>query len=729
MTESQSMAETHPMTEKCPICMQLFVNPVIGMDGNVYCENCIIEWNKKNNHSPSGGDRITKWITCPLFNRLYLSLHIVSDLNILKLIDVSEFECENKEEALQIINMIDNEHFQQQAKIDHDDNVRKIFTKIFINSMLINSIIGYLSDTWISRNGYNISYYVLKYGSFKSVQFMVNKNMNLILESFKIMNDIKPFSQLNRFNSSEVVKFIELIIKFIDPEHTFGKTFIHCLFNKENNLTSSDQLKVIELITKRVSKKTLDLADEKQMSPIHYVCGSANNMISTDRMRAIKLLIECKVDLNQADSKGFRPINYICDNNVNYYPGCDCESMIKFLINQENIELFHRDKDNKNLLHHIVCNKNIASAAKYELIKLLIDRGIEINANDCMNKMPIHYLLSRESEFLSSDRLAIVKLMIDRGLKIDENNKENDSMISYVCGNLNRLCSLDQLEMLRLLFPFFTNVFQSSKEIVKNAITNICSQNNNFRSREQLEAIKLLIKYKANLSMKNHMGEYPVHYVCGGLNKFDSNDQLEAIKLLLIHGVDFNVVNDQLTTPMHLICSRTNFLNSSDQLKCIKLLIEHKINFEVPNKRLWRGIQYVSCKYNRMISNDQLEALKALINYGVNVNSQDDNGWAPLHDVTTIDGNNFDDIDQITAIKLLINKGADVSIKCKKDVTPLHNILLSRSISDNSRSEIIKMLISRGTDIRFICDFVKNGFVDESVRKKMLKLLEENNIG
>lgn len=34
---------------QCIICMDRFTDPVIGSDGMVYCESCIIEWNKKTN--------------------------------------------------------------------------------------------------------------------------------------------------------------------------------------------------------------------------------------------------------------------------------------------------------------------------------------------------------------------------------------------------------------------------------------------------------------------------------------------------------------------------------------------------------------------------------------------------------------------------------------------------------------------------------------------------------
>lgn len=37
---------------QCIICMDRFTDPVIGSDGMVYCESCIIEWNKKNESSP-----------------------------------------------------------------------------------------------------------------------------------------------------------------------------------------------------------------------------------------------------------------------------------------------------------------------------------------------------------------------------------------------------------------------------------------------------------------------------------------------------------------------------------------------------------------------------------------------------------------------------------------------------------------------------------------------------
>ena len=158
--------------DNCQICNLLFENPVIMMDGNVYCETCIKEWNKKHDKSPSGGIKSDKTIKCQLFDKLYEYTHSINDLNLLKLIEIPEFECDDSEEALELMNMIDREESYRQQKKQQQEkqkyshhNVKRIFEKIFENGLLINSLIRHLSDQWIGKRGINISYYVLKYGS------------------------------------------------------------------------------------------------------------------------------------------------------------------------------------------------------------------------------------------------------------------------------------------------------------------------------------------------------------------------------------------------------------------------------------------------------------------------------------------------------------------------------------------------------------------------------------
>ncbi len=705
---------TDSMTEKCLICMQLFMNPVISSDGNVYCETCIIEWNKKNDKSPLGTLKNTKWIKCPLLNRLYMSMQIIGDLNLLKLIGTPEFECEDKEDATIIMNMIDSEYYEQKSKNNNNININNLFINVFANSALINSIIDFLADTWIGRNGIDVPCYVLKYGSMKSIHFMMNKNIKFIDDSLKKMNcvnllneivNLNEKSRFNCFDSYGMIKLIDFILNFVDLENEKG--IIRNIFSKNNCFVSNDQLKIIELITKKLSKEVLEITDEKKMAPIHYLCSNSHNMFSQDQANAVRNLIECKVDLNQVDSEGKKPINYVCENSGS--------EVIKVLLNCPHIDFNNTYKN--NLIFSVILNTKILSGNKCEIIKLLIDHGIEANVTDSQDELPIHHILNPiiADSLLPNDRFEIVKLLIEssnnkgQNFSANTDNRHVDSIINYVCKQ-NDCFGTIQYEYLKLLIPYFANRLQSQSlnSSLSNAVTNLCSINNNLKSGEQLDTIKLLLNNGVNLSMRDSMGNYPIHYICSNKNHMiDSKDQFEAVKLLF-GVIDFNVISNNGMSAMHYLCSDRNNFNSSDQLKCINLMIQNKINFETPDNESWRGIQYLCCNQNKMCSGDQLDAIKQLIEYGVDVNSQDNNGYTPLHDVSSIGIINFCAKDRQTVIELLIDKGdADVSIRNLSGVSALIFVLACNSIGDTECLEIIKKLFLKKKSIGYVSDYMK----------------------
>lgn len=634
------------MSENCLICKKSFTNPVIAMNGNVYCRRCITMWNSKNDKDPVGIQKDTKWITCPLFDRLYVSLQVITDLNLLKLIDIPEFECESKEDARVIMDMIDNEYHEQEKRIDKNEVFKKIIlTKIFVNSMLINSIINFLADTWIGKNKMNVQYYVFKYGTVESIQHMIKmKNINFFGEKIKELlplHEIVGKSRFDQHNSHKIIKLLDSLSDYINLGNN-----IHCVFNNQNCFTSSDQLKAIELIISKNTKETLEIVDEKIMAPIHYLCSNMHNMSSSDQVNAINMLIKCNVSLNQADIEGKKPINYALNSGA-------------------------------------------------DIVKTLMNHGVEINTvsiDDILNS-PVFTIGPK-------DRLGIAKILVDGGFVNDQNYQQNLRIMNSVCGINNYLGEL-QFEFFKLFFSFFVKILQSGETTnYVHYVHSLCSSRNNFKSHEQLEVIKLLISNNVSLSEPNGTEFLPEHYICGIQNKLTKpGDQLEAIKLLLSYGIKFSKTYDGSATAMHMICSTANYLNSAGQLECINLMIKHGVDFEKPNRRSWRGIQYVCCKFNKMESSDQLEAIKQMVKHGVDINTKDDSKITPLQDVAS-SCNNLNKKDQIEAIKFLINNGADINVCTSSGGYALENILDQMDMIEIEN--LIKNLVAKGDHNRVI---------------------------
>ncbi|XP_046448834.1 cAMP-dependent protein kinase, catalytic subunit-like isoform X2 [Daphnia pulex] len=200
-----------------------------------------------------------------------------------------------------------------------------------------------------------------------------------------------------------------------------------------------------------------------------------------------------------------------------------------------------------------------------EKIKLLIQRGIDVNGKDNNERNALHFLC----RYNSSDKLRdAIKLLIQLG--IDVNGKDNDGW---------------------------------------NALHSLCLYNS---SEELMDAIKLLTQFGIDVNGKDNNGRNALHLMC----LYNSNDKLmDAIKLLIQLGIDVNGKDNDGWNALHFLCLN----NSSEKLMdAIKLLIQLGIDVNGKDNNGWNALHYL-CSNN---SSDEklLDAIKLLIQLGIEVN-------------------------------------------------------------------------------------------------------------
>ena len=208
--------------------------------------------------------------------------------------------------------------------------------------------------------------------------------------------------------------------------------------------------------------------------------------IRLNNIRALNDHISSGIDLNTINEDGSTPLHRAIEGDLNAERKTVNLEIIRLLIDK-GADVNVKD-DNENTPLHLSTNKNIA--------ELLISNGADVNAKDWSGETPLHRIISNEDL-----QLDIIKLLIEKGADVNAKD-EDDSTPLHIAGD----CSVD------------------------------------------LKIIKLLISSGANADSKDCSGETPLH-------KIILNEDGDIIAFLISSGIGLNIKNNKGKTPLDLISS------------------------------------------------------------------------------------------------------------------------------------------------------------------------------
>jgi ankyrin len=229
--------------------------------------------------------------------------------------------------------------------------------------------------------------------------------------------------------------------------------------------------------------------------------------------------------------------------------------------------------------------------------------------------------------------------------------------------------------------------------------------------RGEPEIARLLLDCGAQVNVKSHKGETPLHLVSRGdydslddgvrvaelllergtdVNALDKSGwtplhsasnfgKHEIARVLLSHGakVNFNAENHSGETPLH-IASRC----SQNGVRVAQLLLDGGAGVNVQDKR-HRSPLHAACYYGHF------EIARVLLDHSARPEAEDDEGKKPLHQVSQGDFESKEAGCRI--VELLLEHDVDVNARDKNWETPLH--VASRC----GRLEIVQVLLGYAT--------------------------------
>lgn len=337
-----------------------------------------------------------------------------------------------------------------------------------------------------------------------------------------------------------------------------------------------------------------------------------------------------------------------------------------------------------NFMYDVIKEENIDS------LKQFIEQNqLCVNLVDHKLNTPLHYACK-----MIKPNFEIIKLLIENGANINAVNKNNYSILHslFHCHQLYRgqneidyniikyilhqniLNNIIQYILHQSILPETLNTFNIKDQ---NILIHECRQYNSNN-----EIIKLLLEKGINVNCKDKDGNTPIIIAC------DKGWALEmcyadTVKILLDKNANINEKNNEGYNALYYAIFNFN-------AKTLKLLLDHKVDLNNCDNKNNTALM-VACLHNRYNAAEILleYCTMADINYENYGNDRDDG-----HTSLTIACRNGSK--QLAF--LLLKKGADVNYKCKENISAMHyacfyghhimvDILLDHGADANSKSK------------------------------------------
>lgn len=419
------------------------------------------------------------------------------------------------------------------------------------------------------------------------------QNLDLEKERFIVPVDfqIKKIIKMEEFD--KLLSFTNFESLEQEDYNRFAKCMDENIINHFMFNINEKEKHLIKFDTKTVLK-------ERNFTLIKHLVKTNPNMLhiacelSDEHM--VKYLIGLGLDIESLDDKHRTPIFYASHR----YP------ILKMLIELgANLECL--DIDGERLVHRASLHPNP------EAFEFLVKQKINLEAMNEIGQRAIHIICS---SFTNFDQL---KILINAGVDMEAQDNENCKPIHYACRQSN-------MKLVRLLIE---------KKIDLNAI------NDKYRrpihivcERGDYLYAKLLCKEGVKVNVADRTGYYPIHFAI-------KKQRLEIVKLLIKYGANTNIdiLNDKFDRPIfiyensliprysaeivkYLVRSGTNIENiwSIVLYECVisngdllDFLIKNGTNLERTDYLGYRPIHF-ACKYGNIYAVQKLVEQKVDIN-------------------------------------------------------------------------------------------------------------------
>lgn len=490
----------------------------------------------------------------------------------------------------------------------------------------------------------NIFHLACKYGNYQLVVWCIGENSSIV--NVKTKDGISPlYICISNGHYGLIEKLLNSKANINEVNGNLQDTALHLACHQWQQAIDDSSKNKIEKIIELLIRNGADYSvKNKEDKSSLEIIGNAKNINGF-----IFLLYEI----------------YFLNKDINRKHEQNISKFAQSLAHIEDINIKNAHK--KTLLHLACENKNI------ELIKILIDMGININSQDENGDTSLHIACELR-------HIEIVSYLIKKGADTTILNKYSMAPFEYEFINIDKYkeyiksygASDEKKLAIELELKNFgiNNIFDFREQNTFLHFACICNNS---------KLVEFLVTNGADFNLQNADGNTPLH-----IAYIVKND--EIINILLKSNPNIEIKNKEGKSPLSI--KKDNEEKEKIFESCCEYFLNHSesnSNTESKDEKELEGfrdkekeidefqeliksandinlekdkttILHLACKYQNIY------VVEFLIKQGANVNPQNSEGNTPLHIACQLNN--------IILVGLLINSGANPNIKNKNDKTP-----------------------------------------------------------
>lgn len=325
--------------------------------------------------------------------------------------------------------------------------------------------------------------------------------------------------------------------------------------------------------------------------------------IRKNNLRKCRRLLDSGVDVNMQNIEGRTFL-------IKAVIKCKPEIAQLFLLRAVQVNTI--DRYGKNALHYALVRTRCDDNRKiFDLCKLLIEYGIDVNMGDSNGNTPLIFASKSSNGYKD-----ICRMLLDNGANINSKNNNGYTALMWSCSERNE-------DISELLITRGADV--NAQAINGETALNICSNIGALRTCE------LLLNRGVNVNEVYGNERYtPLILAC-------TNRHFDMCRLLIARGADVNIQCRDGTSTLHIASSTQN-------IHIVELLLNNRA--DVNMKRV-DGISAL-----HIVSNaNNVDIVELLLNNGADINIISNSGKTPLYFASRQSA--FD------VVRLLIARGAN----------------------------------------------------------------------
>jgi ankyrin repeat protein len=479
--------------------------------------------------------------------------------------------------------------------------------------------------------------------------------------------DLNGETPLHRASYNRRPKIVQLLLDHGANAHTKdnqGRSPLHQMSPRLEELDPWDVLRVTQLLLEQGID--VNVRDKDHETPLHV--ASSMGLFENTR-----LLLDYGAKADAENVHGQIPLHLVSK----CHPYNDEHANIVRLLLQQEVDVNARDKHMETPLHFA------SSRGRCDVALALLDHDADVHAQNVDGRTPLHQV-SMVSEYQKHDYHRLAQLMLERGADVNARDKDQETP-------LHSASYMSKLGVARVLLDHGANIH--ARNVQGQTPLHIVSHGVHFYGElVESDLVQLFLSRGADVNSRDVDRATPFLLACFCLKP-------NTAEKLLKNGADVSAVNIRGQNAWHLVSQNLSYRNRITSRALLgELLLGHEVGIHELDEDE-RTPLHLSCYYG------QVDVAEMLLDHGAQANASDIRGRTPLHQVTLGIGN-YDYKSSgmepwmlkehpgrvIRLAQRLLENGADVNAQNKEHETPLH--LASRL----RLHEMVRFLLKHGAD-------------------------------